>query len=67
MQLNKIDGGTFDNDTKACFDRIFLISSSRHLGVQASACHIHAELLLKASCAVETQADISDQPYSSSD
>jgi hypothetical protein len=46
MHLTKTDGGTFDNDAKACFDRIIPALTnlrSRQLGVPASACHTHAE------------------------
>jgi hypothetical protein len=70
MHLTKTDGGTFDNDAKACFDRIIPALTnlrSRQLGVPASACHTHAELLRMASYVVKTQAGISDQSYSSSD
>jgi hypothetical protein len=69
MHLTKTDGGTFDNDAKACFNRIIPALTnlrSRQLGVPASACHTHAELLRTASYVVKTQAGISDQSYSSS-
>jgi hypothetical protein len=70
MQLTKTDGGTFDNDVKACFDRIIPTLTnlrSHQLGVPASACHTHAELLLKATYAVKTQAGISNRSYCSND
>jgi hypothetical protein len=70
MQLTKTDGGTFDNDAKACFDRIIPALTnlrSHQLGVPAAACHMHAELLQKATYAVKTQAGISEQTYYSSD
>ena len=70
MQLTETDGGTLDNDAKACFDRIIPALTnlrSRQLGVRASACHTHAELLLKATYAVKTQAGISDKTYCHSD
>jgi hypothetical protein len=70
MHLTKTDGRTFDNDAKACFDRIIPALTnlrSRQLGIPASACHTHTELLRTASYVVKTQAGIADQSYSSSD
>jgi hypothetical protein len=69
MNLTKSDGATFDNDAKACFDRIIPALTnlrSRQLGCR-STCHMHAEVLLKASYVVKTQAGIYDQSYFSSD
>jgi hypothetical protein len=70
IQLSKTDGATFDNDAKACFDRVIPALTnlrSRQLGVSAAACHTHAELLQKATNAVKTQAGISEQTYCSSE
>jgi hypothetical protein len=50
--LTKSDGATFDNDANACFDRILPALTnlrSRQLVMPRSACHMRAELLLKAS------------------
>ena len=51
MQLAKTDGSTFDNDAKACFDR----------NISSSACHMHADLLLKVSYVVKTQSYINEE------
>jgi hypothetical protein len=52
MQLTKTDGGTFDNDAKACFDRIIpaLTTYAATAGVPRLATRT-AELLLKATYA----------------
>ena len=67
MNLTKTDGVTFDNDAKACYNRIILALTnlrSQQLGMPKSACHMHAELLRKASYGIKTGAGISDQAYS---
>jgi hypothetical protein len=60
MHLTKTDGATFDNDAKACFDRIIPALTnlrSQQLGMSRSACHMHSELLRKASYVVKTTLD----------
>jgi hypothetical protein len=45
MNLTKFDGATFDNDAKACFDRMIPVLTkirSRQLGMPRSACHMYA-------------------------
>jgi hypothetical protein len=67
MQLTKTDGGTFDN-AKACSTELFLLSptyaaDSLSASARRPVTRADAELLLKASYAVKTQAGISDQSY----
>jgi hypothetical protein len=52
MVLTEIDGATFDNDAKACFDRIIPAPTSlcsRQLGMPRSVCHLYPDLLSNAS------------------
>jgi hypothetical protein len=62
--LTKTDGATFDNDAKACFDRIILSLTnlrSRQLGFPRSACQLHADLLLKVDYVLTTAVGIFEQ------
>jgi hypothetical protein len=70
MNLTKTDGATFDNDAKACFDRIIPALTnlrSRQLGRPRSPCHTHAKLLLKAAYVLKTAAGTSEQTYIATD
>jgi hypothetical protein len=70
MNLTKTDGVTFDNDAAACFDRIISALTnfqSQQLRMPRSACHMHSELLRKASYVLKTGAGISEQAYSSTE
>ena len=64
MHLTKTDGATFDNDAKACFDRIvrnIMMLVSRKLGMTKQACKTFVRFLLGMRFYQRTEAGISEE------
>ena len=64
MHLTKTDGATFDNDAKACFDRIvrnIMMLVSRKLGMTKKACKTFVRFLLGMRFYQRTEAGISEE------
>ena len=70
MNITKTDGGTFDNDAKACYDRIIINMMSicsQRLGMPITCAKLHAEILQKAKYYLKTTLGISEASYSNSE
>ena len=70
MHLTKTNGGAFDNDAKACYDRIIANCTNicaQRLGLPEKACRVHATLLREAKYRLKTMLGISETSYTSSD
>ena len=68
MRLTRTPGGAFDNDAKACYDRIVMVLAmlrARHLGVPTKACKMLTSFLEEAAYQIKTTIGISDEKYSS--
>ena len=68
MRLTRTPGATFDNDAKACFDRIIMALAalrSRHLGVPTATCTMLTSLLEQVAYKIKTTIGISDDTYTS--
>ena len=64
IHLTKTDGATFDNDAKACFDRIVrnvMMLVSRKLGMTKKACETFVRFLLGMRFYQRTEAGISEK------
>ena len=63
MHLTKLDGATFDNDAKACFDRIvknIMMLQSRNLGMTKKACITFVKFLRGMQFHQKTQVGTSE-------
>ena len=68
LELTRTPGGTFDNDAKACYDRIVMSLSalrSRQLGIPPKANKMMTKFLEKAKYHIKTMAGVSDHSYQS--
>ena len=66
QELTKTNGGTFDNDAKACYDRIVVnlaMLCARQLGPPEHACKVTGSMLEKARYKIKTDLGISDEEY----
>ncbi len=62
--MTKTNGGTFDNDAKACYDRIIMALASlvcRRLGLPKEAVQFMANLLQTARYRLKTRLGVSDE------
>jgi hypothetical protein len=68
MRLTRTDGGTFDNDAKACYDRIIPSMTSfcaQSLGMkQVNVVGLHARTLQQAKYRLKTSLGTSETSYS---
>jgi hypothetical protein len=65
-RMARINGASFDNDTKSCFDRIVMTVASlcsQQLGMTVAACELFLETLRKMNYHIKTGAGISDESY----
>lgn len=67
LRLSKMNGSSFDNDAKSCFDRIVMPVASiaaQQLGMPPAACEIFLSTLSKIRYHVKTVYGISEESYS---
>ena len=65
---NPSNGMSFDNDAKACYDRIVMplaLLASQHLGMPTEVCQWYQQLLSKAKYHIQLPDDISTEFYTS--
>jgi hypothetical protein len=67
MRLTRTDGSTFDNDAKACYDRIITSMTSvcaQRLGMKPVNVGLHARTLQQAKYRLKTSLGTSETSYS---
>jgi hypothetical protein len=70
LRMSQLNGASFDNDAKSCFDRIVMILASlcsQQIGMPAEACELFIKTLNSMRYHVKTAQGISPGFYSSTD
>lgn len=68
LELTRTPGGTFDNDAKACYDRIVMVLAAlrcKQLGIPNEACKMMTRFLEQAKYFVKTMSGVATEGYTS--
>jgi hypothetical protein len=69
-RMTKTSTGIFDNDAKACFDRMIpnlITLLGRYIGISKEICNTHAKILLEARYRIKTTLGVSAEYYSNTE